>query len=106
MEYKFTDANFAAEVLQSDIPVLVDFYADWCGPCKMMAPIIKELAEAYAGKIKIGKLNVDENPNAAVQYKVMSIPTFLLFQNGEKVNAVSGAVPKKELEALLQQMLG
>ena len=94
MEYKFTDANFAAEVLQSDIPVLVDFYADWCGPCKMMAPIIKELAEAYAGKIKIGKLNVDENPNAAVQYKVMSIPTFLLFQNGEKVNAVSGAVPK------------
>lgn len=106
MEYKFTDANFAAEVLQSDIPVLVDFYADWCGPCKMMAPIIKELAEAYAGKIKIGKLNVDENPNAAVQYKVMSIPTFLLFQNGEKVNAVSGAVPKKELEALLNQMLG
>ena len=98
--------NFAAEVLQSDIPVLVDFYADWCGPCKMMAPIIKELAEAYAGKIKIGKLNVDENPNAAVQYKVMSIPTFLLFQNGEKVNAVSGAVPKKELEALLNQMLG
>lgn len=106
MEYKFTDANFAAEVLQSDIPVLVDFYADWCGPCKMMAPIIKELAEAYAGKIKIGKLNVDENPNAAVQFKVMSIPTFLLFQNGEKVNAVSGAVPKKELEALLNQMLG
>ena len=106
MEYKFTDVNFAAEVLQSDIPVLVDFYADWCGPCKMMAPIIKELAEAYAGKIKIGKLNVDENPNAAVQYKVMSIPTFLLFQNGEKVNAVSGAVPKKELEALLNQMLG
>ena len=106
MEYKFTDVNFAAEVLQSDIPVLVDFYADWCGPCKMMAPIIKELAEAYAGKIKIGKLNVDENPNTAVQYKVMSIPTFLLFQNGEKVNAVSGAVPKKELEALLNQMLG
>lgn len=106
MEYKFTDANFNAEVLQSDIPVLVDFYADWCGPCKMMAPMVKELAEMYDGKVKIGKLNVDENPNTAVQYKVMSIPTFLVFQNGEKVNSVAGAVPKKELEAMLQQVLG
>lgn len=106
MEYKFTDANFNAEVLQSDIPVLVDFYADWCGPCKMMAPIVKEMSEQYDGKVKIGKLNVDENPNTAVQYKVMSIPTFLMFQNGEKVNFVAGAVSKKELETMLQQVLG
>lgn len=105
MEYKFTDANFNAEVLQAEIPVFVDFYADWCGPCKMMAPLVKEMAELYDGKIKIGKLNVDENPNTAVQYKVMSIPTFMVFKKGEKVTAVSGAVPKKEMEAMLQQIL-
>lgn len=105
MEYKFTDAEFAAEVLRSEIPVLVDFYAEWCGPCKMMAPIVKELADKYDGKIKIGKLNVDENPAAAAQYKVMSVPTFLLFQNGEKINALMGAVSRNELEAMLQQAL-
>lgn len=105
MEYKFTDANFHEEVLQSEIPVLVDFYADWCGPCKMMAPLIEELAEKYDGKIKIGKLNVDENPNTAVQYKVMSIPTFLVFQNGEKVHSMAGALPLKQLESMLQQVL-
>lgn len=101
MEYKFTDANFKQEVLQSDIPVLVDFYADWCGPCKMMAPVVSELAEAYAGKIKIGKLNVDENPDTAVAYKVMSIPAFLLFKDGVQVDLTAGAVPKKVLEAML-----
>lgn len=105
MEYKFTDANFKEEVLESELPVLVDFYADWCGPCKMMAPVVKELAEAYAGKIKIGKLNIDENPNTAVQYQVMSIPTFLVFQNGEKVNSMAGALPRKQLDTMLQQVL-
>lgn len=105
MEYKFTDAEFTAEVLQSDIPVLVDFYADWCGPCKMMAPVVEELAEAYAGKVKIGKLNVDENPNTAAQYRVMSIPTFLVFKNGEQINSLSGAMPKKILESALLQVL-
>lgn len=103
MEYKFTDAEFAAEVLQSDIPVLVDFYAEWCGPCKMMAPVIKELADKYAGKVKIGKLNVDENPNITQQYKIMSVPTFLLFVNGEKKADIAGAVSQKALEELLQQ---
>lgn len=105
MEYKFTEANFQEEVLQSQTPVLVDFYADWCGPCKMMAPIVKELAEAYDGRIKIGKLNVDENPDTAARYKVMSIPTFLIFQKGEKTDAVAGAVSKEVLEAMLLQTL-
>lgn len=83
MEMKFTTANFEEEVLKSEIPVLVDFYADWCGPCQMMAPVIGQLAGEYEGKVKIGKLNVDENPDIAVQYKVMSIPTMIIFRNGE-----------------------
>lgn len=104
MEYKFTDANFREEVLQSETPVLVDFYADWCGPCKMMAPLVKELAEKYDGKIKVGKLNVDENPDVSMEYRVMSIPTFILFQGGEKVTSVTGAVSKGELDSMLQQI--
>ena len=105
MEYKFTDANFEEEVLQSDKPVLVDFYADWCGPCKMMAPLVKELAERYDGKIKVGKLNVDENPDTSVQYRVMSIPTFIAFKGGEKVSVITGAVSKNELDAMIQGVL-
>ena len=105
MEYKFTDAEFEAEVLRSEIPVLVDFYADWCGPCKMMAPVIEELAEKYSGRVKVGKLNVDENPDTAIQYRVMSIPTFIVFKNGEKVTSVSGAISRNELETMLQQVL-
>ena len=83
MEMKFTTANFEEEVLKSEIPVLVDFYADWCGPCQMMAPVIGQLAGEYEGRVKIGKLNVDENPDIAVRYKVMSIPTMIIFRNGE-----------------------
>lgn len=105
MEYKFTDADFTQEVLQSDFPVLVDFYADWCGPCKMMAPIVKELAEQYSGKIKVGKINVDENPETSAKYKVMSIPTFLFFQNGEKKESVVGAVSKNDLQNAIQKVL-
>lgn len=104
MEYKFTDETFKEEVLQSDLPVMVDFYADWCNPCKMMAPLVKELAEKFDGKIKIGKLNIEENPNTTMQYGVMSIPTFLFFQKGEKVKAITGAVSKGELESALQEM--
>ncbi len=104
MEYKFTDADFEKEVLQADLPVLVDFYADWCTPCKMMGPIVKELAEKYDGRIRIGKLNIDENPNTTNQYGVMSIPTFIVFKNGEKVTSVTGAVPKNELDSMLQKI--
>ena len=105
MEYKFTDENFQAEVTESELPVLVDFFADWCGPCKMMAPLVKELAEKYDGRIKIGKLNVDENPDTAMRFRVMSIPTFGFFRGGEQVNVIMGAVSKNELEAALQKVL-
>ena len=102
MEYKFTDANFERDVLQADLPVLVDFYADWCVPCKMMAPIVKELAEKYDGRVRIRKLNIDENPNVTMKYGVMSIPTFILFNNGQKTGSVTGAVSKNELDSMLQ----
>ncbi len=98
MALQFTDANFQTEVLESDIPVLVDFYADWCGPCKMVAPIVAELADEYTGKIKVGKLNVDEASETASKYRVMSIPTLMIFKNGTAVDTVVGAVPKKVLQ--------
>ena len=83
MEMVFTTQNFESEVLNSDKPVLVDFYADWCGPCKMMAPVVEELAELYDGKAKVGKLNVDNNEGIAMKYGVMSIPTLLVIKNGQ-----------------------
>ena len=85
MEYKFTDDNFEQEVLKSDKPVLVDFYADWCGPCKTMAPVIEELANEYEDVIKIGKLNVDDNQNYTSKYKVMTIPNLIFFKDGEQI---------------------
>lgn len=93
----FTDNDFNEEVLKSEIPVLVDFYADWCGPCKMMAPVIDSLAVKYEGRVKVGKLNVDDSPNSAAKYRVMSIPTIILFQNGEPVETVVGALSEDEL---------
>ncbi|SCP96413.1 thioredoxin [Anaerobium acetethylicum] len=101
MELIFNDGNFNDEVLKSDIPVLVDFYADWCGPCKMMAPVVEKIAEKYAGKVKVGKLNVDASPASAAKYKVMSIPTFLVFKNGEVTGTLVGAVSQAALEAKL-----
>ena len=95
MEKKFTSENFEAEVLKSDKPVLVDFYADWCGPCKMMAPVVEELAELYQGKAKVGKLNVDDNEEIAMKYGVMSIPTLLIIKNGN-VEAKMIGVQKRE----------
>ncbi len=97
MTFKFTDANFKKEALEADMPVLVDFYADWCGPCKMMGPIIDELAKEYDGKIKIGKLNVDDNPETARQYRVMTIPTMIIYNNGEAVDTSIGIISKKVL---------
>lgn len=105
MELKFTSADFEEEVLKAGVPVLVDFYADWCGPCQMMAPVIEQLAEEYAGKVKIGKLNVDENPEIAIQYKVMSIPTMIIFRNGEVFSKEIGASSKKEVERAINQAL-
>lgn len=105
MEYKFTTADFEKEVLSSDIPVLVDFYADWCGPCKMMGPIVKKLAEEYDGKIKIGKCNVDDEGELARKYRVMSIPTMIIFDGGEVKETVIGAVSQKELEEKIKKVL-
>jgi thioredoxin 1 len=102
MAIQFTDSNFQKEALESDIPVLVDFYADWCGPCKMMAPVVAELADEYAGKFKIGKLNVDEQNETASKYRVMSIPTLMIFKDGKAVDTVVGAVPKKVLQDKLE----
>jgi thioredoxin 1 len=102
MAFQFTDANFQKEALESDIPVLVDFYADWCGPCKMVAPIVAELAEEYAGVFKIGKLDVDAEGGTAEKYRVMSIPTLLILKNGAVVDTVVGAVPKKVLQDKLE----
>ena len=102
MAFQFTDANFQKEALESDIPVLVDFYADWCGPCKMMAPLVSELAEEYQGVFKIGKLNVDDEPETAGKYRVMSIPTMIIFKNGTAVDTIVGAVPKKALQDKLE----
>ena len=96
-EIKLTSENFENEVLKADKPVLVDFWAEWCGPCKMLAPVIAEIAEEYEGKIKVAKLNIDEEMALAVQYKIASIPTVLLFENGEVVKKAIGFAPKESL---------
>lgn len=96
-EIKLTAENFENEVLKSDKPVLVDFWAEWCGPCKMLAPIIAEIAEEYEGKVKVAKLNIDEEMALAVQYRIASIPTILLFENGEIVKKSVGFAPKESL---------
>ncbi len=101
-EITITAENFEAEVLKSDIPVLVDFWAVWCGPCKMIGPVISEIAEEYAGKIKVGKLNVDEQMSLAMQYQVASIPTMILFKDGQEVKRTIGVQPKEQLVKLFE----
>jgi thioredoxin 1 len=95
---KISDAEFDKEVLKSDKPVVVDFWAEWCGPCRMIAPALEEISGTLAGKVKIVKLNVDENPATAAKYGVMSIPTLMLFKNGELASRQVGAAPKQKLE--------
>lgn len=96
-EIILTKDNFESEVLNSDIPVLVDFWATWCGPCMMLSPVIEEIAEEFDGKIKVGKVNVDEQNELAMQYRVASIPTLLLFKNGQLVNTSVGFMPKNSI---------
>lgn len=101
----FSKENFQEEVLSSDLPVLVDFYAEWCGPCKMISPIVDELAEKYEGKIKVGKLDIDNNAEIASSQGVMSIPTLIFFKNGEKTEENTGALDKEQLEKLIQKVI-
>ena len=102
MEIELYKETFDQEVLQSDIPVLVDFWATWCGPCRMIAPIVKEIADEYDGKILVGKVNVDEEPDLTMQYNVSSIPTLMVFKNGQLVNKAVGYREKDEILKMLK----
>ena len=105
MAVQVTDKSFAAEVLNSNIPVLVDFWATWCGPCRSIGPIVEELAESFSGRVKVTKLNVDENPATPGQYGVRGIPTLILFKDGKVFDQIVGAVPKARLVAMVEKAL-
>lgn len=102
---EFNDANFEDEVINSDIPVLVDFWAPWCGPCRIIAPVVEEISESHDGKIKVGKLNVDDNQQTSMKFGIRSIPTLLVFKNGEIFEQIIGAVPKTEIERVVNSAI-
>lgn len=104
MEYKFTKENFQEEVLDAKQPVLVDMFATWCGPCKMMSPVIEELAEEYEGQVKVGKVDIDADSELAAQYGIMSVPTFLIFKDGQISDKIIGAVPKEILKEAIDKV--
>jgi thioredoxin 1 len=102
---EFTDDNFDTEVLKSNLPVLVDFWAEWCGPCKMIGPIVEEIASDYAGKVKVGKVNVDFNNQVAMQYGIRGIPALLVFKGGSVAKQIVGAVPKNNITQILDEVI-
>lgn len=101
----FTDQNFEQEVVKSDVPVVVDFWASWCGPCRIVSPVIEDLSKSYEGKVKVGKMNVDEHPNTASTYGVMSIPTILIFKGGIPVKTMIGAQGKENYKEAIEEVL-
>jgi len=103
---QFTDTNFESEVLSSEQPVLVDFWAEWCGPCRMLAPVIDDLAEEYKGKVKVGKVDTDANRNTAMRFSISAIPTILVFKKGQLVQRLQGFRAKKDFKAVLDNVLG
>jgi thioredoxin 1 len=103
---EFTDANFENEVLKSEQPCLVDFWAEWCGPCRMVGPVVEEIAKDYDGKLKVGKVNVDQNSQTASKYGIMSIPSLLFFKQGKVVDQIVGAVPKKHMVEKVDKIVG
>ena len=102
---EITKNNFEAEVMHSDKPVLLDFWASWCGPCRMLAPVVEEIADAYSGKLKVGKINVDEENELAAQFGIASIPTVVIIKDGKIVNNSVGFIPKNELEQMINESL-
>jgi len=101
-----SDSTFQKEVLENEVPVLVDFWAPWCGPCRMVAPVVEEIADQYKEQIKVVKVNTDENPNVASEYGIRSIPTLMIFKDGQRVDMVVGAVPKTTLANTIEKHLG
>lgn len=102
---EITDSNFEQEVINSDVPVLIDFWAVWCGPCKVIAPVVEEIAGEYEGKLKVGKLDVDNNPNVAVKYGIRSIPTLMVFNKGQVSDQMIGALPKAHIVDRLEKVM-
>lgn len=105
MEIVLNDGNFEEEVLNSEVPVLVDFWAEWCAPCLMVAPTVEEISRKYAGRLKVGKLNVDENPLTSAKYGIQSIPTFIIFKDGKVIGQTAGAMSREALEAKIGEIL-
>ncbi len=102
---ELSDSTFDNEVINSDVPVLVDFWAPWCGPCRAIAPLVEEISEAYSGRVKFGKLNVDENQSTTMKFGIRSIPTLIVFKDGSAVEQIIGAVPKSEIEKAIDKAL-